>query len=161
MLGSAMYDLTGIKGWWYNGESRDGAGNGTYKGYNDQVSDALSQNVLNEIMDGVDWSGAFSDVTIDWGSMIPGYNAMSQSGQQSALQEYFRDNGIIKEQSDIERNMTFSPQMTFNPNINVDVTVDSNGNVTSKNVSILDPLWSMKMSQWFNKTSSQYGQTSK
>jgi TP901 family phage tail tape measure protein len=160
MAGNAMYDETGIRGWWYNGEDREGAGNGKYKEYNDQIIDAMNQNMVNQAMAGIDWGKVFTGIDFsgangntERGHDIPGWAALSDKGMEEALSD----------QEIINTNMQFSPSIILQPpSVTVDVKVDKDGNAT-KSYSILDPalLFGNNANIWYNKNLSQYGQNSK
>ena len=67
----------------------------------------------------------------------------------------------INNQINIDDTVTMQPQFTVSaPNVNVDVNVDQSGRV-AKSVSILNPGQGTLLNNWYSRTSSQYGKTTK
>lgn len=88
--------------------------------------------------------------------MMPsGYAALSEKGKKDLIQNE------VKNDIKIDDSVTMQPKFTVSaPNVNVDVKVDRNDNVT-KNVSILNPGQASLLDAWYSRTSSQYGKTQK
>ena len=83
--------------------------------------------------------------------MPNGWAALSNKGMQD----------IINNQIQIDDTVTMQPQFTIQaPIVNVDVSVDKDGN-TTKQVSILNPQQGTLLNNWYSRTSSQYGRTTK
>ena len=102
------------------------------------ISNAVSANKVNETIKQL---------------MPNGYAALSEKGRQD----------LIKSNMNIDNRITMQPQFQVAaPTVNVDVKVDQFGRVT-KNTSILNPLLNNQpiMNDWYLRTQSQYGKTSK
>lgn len=89
--------------------------------------------------------------TINWAETIPGFNVMSEKGQQQAIQAY------------LENEVTITPQFSMEaPQVSVSVTVDgTTGKVLSQKQSILNPGFAQSMNSWYQKIASQNGGTTK
>ena len=89
--------------------------------------------------------------TINWAEAIPGFNVMSEKGQQQAIQAY------------LENEISITPQFTMEaPQVSVAVTVDgTSGKVLSQKQSILNPGFAQSMNNWYQKIASQNGGTTK
>ena len=88
--------------------------------------------------------------------MFPQYANASFSEQGRAMIQ----NEILN-QIQIDDTVTMQPQFTVSaPNVNVNVDVDQAGRVT-KYVSILNPGQGTLLNNWYSRTSSQYGKTTK
>ncbi len=87
--------------------------------------------------------------------MFPQYaNAPFEQGRAMIQNE-------ILNQIQIDDTVTMQPQFTVSaPNVNVNVDVDQAGRVT-KYVSILNPGQGTLLNNWYSRTSSQYGKTTK
>lgn len=148
LLGYETYRSTGIAGWWY-----DNGGSNNKRNYNQEVSNAMTQNMISEAFKNVDWNKAFSNINVgntddDGQYGIDGWAALSSKG-------------LLERQNEINTNLQLTPQINIAaPNVNVDVKVDKDGNV-SKNISILDPNFGPTINTWWNRNLSQYGRTNK
>lgn len=89
--------------------------------------------------------------TIDWSEKIPGFFAMSEQGQQQAIQAY------------LTNEISITPQFSMEaPQVSVAVTVDgTTGKVLSQKQSILNPSFAQSMNNWYQKVASQNGGTTK
>ncbi|MCM1269365.1 MAG: hypothetical protein NC247_01900, partial [Ruminococcus flavefaciens] len=88
--------------------------------------------------------------TINWAETIPGFNVMSEQGQQQDIQAY------------LENEIMITPQFSMEaPQISVSVTVDESGKVLSQKQSILNPGFNTTMNSWYQKIASQNGGTTK
>lgn len=86
----------------------------------------------------------------DWASVIPGFYALSEKGQESAIQNYINN----------ELNITPSFSMEA-PQIQVNVTVDESGRVLSQSQQILNPMFNTTMNTWYQRVASQNGASPK
>lgn len=89
-------------------------------------------------------------------SMMPnGWAALSEKGKQDLIQNQI-DNNIT-----IDDSVTMTPSFNVSaPNVNVDVKVDQFGNVT-KNSTILNKGVGGVLDNWYSRTTSQYGSSTK
>ena len=87
--------------------------------------------------------------------MPNGYAALSDKGKQDLIQNE------INNQIQIDDSVTMQPQFSVAaPNVNVNVHVDKEERVI-KQVSILNPKQGTLLNNWYSRTSSQYGKTTK
>lgn len=87
--------------------------------------------------------------------MPNGYAALSNKGKQDLVQNE------INNQIQIDDSVTMQPQFSVAaPNVNVNVHVDKEERVI-KQVSILNPKQGTLLNNWYSRTSSQYGKTTK
>lgn len=83
--------------------------------------------------------------------MPNGWAVLSEKGAQD----------IVNNQIQIDDSITMTPAFSVSaPNVNVNVKVDQAGNIT-KNTSILNPAQGSLLNNWYSRTSSQYGTTTK
>lgn len=87
--------------------------------------------------------------------MPNGYAALSDKGKQDII------NNEINNQIQIDDTVTMQPSFSVAaPNVNVNVHVDKEERVI-KQVSILNPQQGTLLNNWYSRTSSQYGKTTK
>jgi TP901 family phage tail tape measure protein len=87
--------------------------------------------------------------------MPNGYAALSDKGKQDLIQNE------INNQINIDDTVTMQPSFSVAaPNVNVNVHVDKEERVI-KQVSILNPQQGTLLNNWYSRTSSQYGKTTK
>lgn len=87
--------------------------------------------------------------------MPNGYAALSDKGKQDVI------NNEINNQIQIDDSVTMQPSFSVAaPNVNVNVHVDKEERII-KQVSILNPQQGTLLNNWYSRTSSQYGKTSK
>ena len=87
--------------------------------------------------------------------MPSGYAALSDKGKQDLIQNE------INNQINIDDTVTMQPSFSVAaPNVNVNVHVDKEERVI-KQVSILNPQQGTLLNNWYSRTSSQYGRTTK
>ena len=87
--------------------------------------------------------------------MPNGYAALSDKGKQDVI------NNEINNQIQIDDSVTMQPSFSVAaPNVNVNVHVDKEERII-KQVSILNPQQGALLNNWYSRTSSQYGKTSK
>lgn len=87
--------------------------------------------------------------------MPNGYAALSDKGKQDVI------NNEIDNQIQIDDSVTMQPSFSVAaPNVNVNVHVDKEERII-KQVSILNPQQGTLLNNWYSRTSSQYGKTSK
>lgn len=96
-------------------------------------------------------TSADSTTSVDWAKIIPGWNSvLSNTGRQDAIQNL------------LNNNITITPSFKMEaPQVRVEVTVDSDGKVTSQNQSILNPSFNSQINSWYHRASSQMGATTK
>ena len=83
--------------------------------------------------------------------MPDGWAALSEKGIQQ----------VIENQTQLDNQITMTPAFNVSaPNVNVNVRVDQAGNIT-RNTSILNPAQGSLLNNWYSRTSSQYGKTTK
>lgn len=89
-------------------------------------------------------------------SIMPnGYAVLSDKGKQDLIENH------INNQIQIDDTVTMQPQFSVAaPNVNVSVHVDKEERVI-KQVSILNPQQGTLLNNWYSRTSSQYGRTTK
>lgn len=89
-------------------------------------------------------------------SIMPnGYAVLSDKGKQDLIENH------INNQIQIDDTVTMQPQFSVAaPNVNVNVHVDKEERVI-KQVSILNPQQGTLLNNWYSRTSSQYGRTTK
>lgn len=81
----------------------------------------------------------------------PGWAVYNEKGMQQA----------IENQIQLDNQITMTPAFSVSaPNVNVNVKVDRDGNIT-RNTSILNPAQGSLLNNWYSRTSSQYGRTTK
>lgn len=103
---------------------------------------------LNETISGM--ANDQQTPTINWAETIPGFYAMSDKGQQQAIQAY------------LNNDIAITPQFTMEaPQISVAVTVDESGKILSQKQSILNPAFNTTINNWYQKVASQNGGTTK
>jgi TP901 family phage tail tape measure protein len=97
--------------------------------------------------------------------IIEGFNNTTNTG--GFINKYagfigpLRHDDIIKNNLTIDNKITTRPQFTVAaPTVNVDVKVDQYGRVT-KNTTILNPNQYYMFNEWFTRTQSQFGKTTK
>lgn len=87
--------------------------------------------------------------------MPNGYAALSDKGKQDVI------NNEINNQIQIDDTVTMQPSFSVAaPNVNVNVHVDKEERII-KQVSILNPQQGTLLNNWYSRTSSQYGKTTK
>lgn len=68
---------------------------------------------------------------------------------------------IVNNQMQVNDSITLTPSFSVSsPSVNVNVKVDREGNIT-KNTSIINPAQGSLLNNWYSRTSSQYGRTTK
>lgn len=83
--------------------------------------------------------------------MPDGWAVLSEQGVQD----------VVNNQIQMDDSITMTPAFSVSaPNVNVNVRVDQAGNVT-RNTSILNPAQGSLLNNWYSRTSSQYGRTTK
>ena len=105
--------------------------NGLYELINNMSADAQKTTVVNP-------------------SEIPGWNIMTDEGRYNAI------NSLLNNQFSLLPSITMEA-----PQIQVDITIDKDGNITSQNQSILNPSFNKQINNWYQKSSSQMGATTK
>lgn len=105
---------------------------------------------INSLNEAVNNMATGNPQDIDWAKVIPGFYAYSEQGQQQAIQNY------------LNNQIAITPSFTMEaPQIQVDVTIDSSGNVLSQKQAILNPGFNMTINNWYQKIASQNGSTTK
>lgn len=136
---------TGKKLDWFSYKSNKSEYDSKYAEATTALTDSID--TLNQTIGGM---ANQSVETKDLTKTIPGFNAFSEKGKQEAIQAH------------LDNQIQITPQFTMEaPHIQVDVTVDSNGRVTSQQQSILNPGFNNTINNWYQRISSQNGATPK